>query len=352
MLTAILGSTELMAIHIKENSAAMKLLDSIQKAASRSADLTGQLLAFSRKGNKKTVLMRIDTLINEVIVLLERTINKKIILESHHSAENTYVDGDPALLQNALLNLGVNARDAMHEEGTITFSTTNVVLDSDYCNSCNFNITPGAFIEISVSDTGIGMSNEVIQHVFEPFFTTKEIGKGTGLGLAAVYGTVTDHHGCITITSQPGTGTTFKLYLPLSESVTTDHQKFEEIVRGAGGVLLVDDEEILREVGQALLEDLGYRVYLAVDGEEALEVYAREKNNISLVILDMLMPRMGGKETLIYLKEKYPDIRVLISSGFHQDGTIQELKEIGAKGFLQKPYLRQELCKAISDAIK
>lgn len=352
MLTAILGSTELMSTHVKDNSAALKLLDSIQKAASRSADLTGQLLAFSRKGNKKTVLVRIDTLINEVIILLERTINKKIILESHHNAENTYVDGDPALLQNALLNLGVNARDAMQEDGTITFSTTNVVLDSNYCNSSNFKIAPGTFIEISVSDTGTGMSNEIMQHVFEPFFTTKEIGKGTGLGLAAVYGTVTDHHGCITISSKPGSGTTFKLYLPLSECVTADHQKFEEIVRGAGGVLLVDDEEILREVGQALLEDLGYRVYLAEDGEEAIEIYDREKNNISLVILDMLMPIMGGKETLLYLKEKYPDIRVLISSGFHQDGTVQELKEIGAKGFLQKPYLRQELCKAISDAMK
>ncbi|HXE98407.1 MAG TPA: response regulator [Dongiaceae bacterium] len=351
MLTAILGSAELLARHVKDDAAAIKLLGSIQKAASRSADLTGQLLAFSRKGQKNAVHVWIDSTIHEAISLLERTIDKKITLETRLVAKNSRVNGDPTLLQNALLNLGVNARDAMPEGGVISFATANVELDSNYCESSAFSITPGQYIEISVSDTGTGMSKEVIQRVFEPFFTTKEVGKGTGLGLAAVYGTITDHHGCISIYSEPGIGTVFKLYLPLSGEEKNEVTCCEELIHGSGGVLLVDDEEILRTVGQALLEDLGYRVYLAEDGEQALEVYAREKNDISLVILDMLMPRMGGKETLVRLMESFPDTRVLISSGFHQEGTAGELEKLGARGFLRKPYLRQELCKAVSEAL-
>ncbi len=351
MLTAILGSAELMERYVKDNSAATKLLGNIQKAASRSAELTSQLLAFSRKGQKNSVQICINTTIHEVISLLERTIGKNITLKTKLVANNSCVVGDHALLQNALLNLGVNARDAMPEGGVITFATANVELDSGYCRSSTFTIIPGPYIEISVSDTGTGMTKEIIQHVFEPFFTTKGVGKGTGLGLAAVYGTVTDHHGSISVFSEPGSGTIFKLYLPLSNDKKAAEACVEELIPGSGGILLVDDEEILRDVGKALLEGLGYRVYLAEDGEHALETYAREKENISLVILDMLMPKMGGKETLLRLIESYPDIRVLILSGFNQEGTIDDLKKIGAVGFLQKPYLCMELCKAVSEAL-
>lgn len=352
MLTAILGSAELMERHIKDNSAATKLLGNIQKAASRSADLTGQLLAFSRKGQKNAVQTCINTTIHEVISLLERTIDKKITLKTKLIAKSACVVGDPALLQNALLNLGVNARDAMPEGGVITFATANVELDSAYCRASAFTIVPGPYIEISVSDTGTGMTKDIIQHIFEPFFTTKEVGKGTGLGLAAVYGTVSDHHGCVSIFSEPGTGSVFKLYLPLSGDKKLDESCSEELICGYDGILLVDDEEILRDVGKALLEGLGYRVYLAEDGEHALQIYAREKKHISLVILDMLMPKMGGKETLLRLMECNPDIRVLILSGFNQHGTVDELEKLGAKGFLQKPYLCQELSRAVAEALR
>ena len=351
MLTAILGSAELLERCVMENPTATKLLANIKKAASRSADLTGQLLAFSRKGQKKDVRVCIETTIHEVISLLERTIDKNITLETRLIAKNTDVTGDPSLLQNALLNLGVNARDAMPEGGVITFTTANVELDSSYCESSAFNITPGSYIEIAVSDAGTGITKENIQHVFEPFFTTKEVGKGTGLGLAAVYGTITDHLGCINIYSEPGIGTVFKIYLPLSGGKKTVAPSADELIRGSGGILLVDDEEILRDVGKSLLEELGYRVYLAEDGEQALEVYARHKKEISLVILDMLMPRMGGKETLVRLMDEFPDIRVLISSGFHQERTVDELVKLGARGFLQKPYIKQELGKAVAEAL-
>jgi len=352
MLTAILGSAELMERHVKDDSAAMKLLGNIQKAAGRSADLTGQLLAFSRKAEKNAVQTCINTTIHEVVALLERTVDKKISLETRLVAKNACVVGDPALLQNALLNLGVNARDAMPEGGVVTYTTANIELDSSYCGSSAFTIIPGSYIEISVSDTGTGMTEEIIEHVFEPFFTTKGVGKGTGLGLAAVYSTVTDHQGCVSVYSEPGVGTVFKLYLPLSCEKNTADICSEELIHGSGGVMLVDDEEIIREVGKALLEGLGYQVYLAEDGAQALELYARENGSVSLVILDMLMPRMGGKETLLQLIKSYPDIRVLISSGFSQEGTVDELIKLGARGFLQKPYQCQELGRAVAAALK
>jgi len=351
MLTAISGSAELMERHVKDNAAATKLLDNIQKAASRSADLTGQLLSFSRKERKKPVQTCVNTTIHEVISLLERTIDKNITLETRLLAKQACVVGDPPQLQNALLNLGVNARDAMPDGGVITFTTANIELDSRYCRTSTFTIAPGSYIEIAVSDNGTGMTEDIIKHVFEPFFTTKGVGKGTGLGLATVYGTVTDHHGSISIFSEPGTGTVFKIYLPLTSAKQTGTSCAEELICGTEGILLVDDEEILREVGKSLLESMGYRVYLAEDGQQALETYALEKANISLVILDLLMPRMGGKEALQRLMERHPDVNVLILSGFSQEGTVHDLNKLGAKGFLRKPYLCQELSKAVAEAI-
>jgi len=352
MLTAIIGSAEMIERHIRNNHAAVKLLDSIKRAASRSADLTGQLLAFSRKEQKKSVPIAVDAIIEDVILLLERTINKNITLETRLIAKNSSITGDPSLLQNALLNLGVNASDAMPMGGVITFTTSNLDLDSTYCQTSAFSIAPGPYIEIAVSDTGTGMKKDMIHRIFEPFFTTKEVGKGTGLGLAGVYNMVTTHKGCISVYSEPGTGTVFKLYLPLTGRNNTDSTSPEELIHGSGGILFVDDEEIIRDVSQALLEELGYNVYLAQDGVQALEMYGRERNNISLIILDMLMPRMGGKETLAQLKDSYPEIPVLVSSGFHHAGTVDDLKKLGAKGFLQKPYLRQDLGKAVAEAIK
>ncbi|MDD2272043.1 MAG: response regulator [Desulfuromonadaceae bacterium] len=351
MLTAILGAAELMEPYVCGNPAAAKMLGNIQKAASRSADLTGQLLSFSRKEQKNCVQTCINTTIHEVISLLERTIDKKISLETRLLAKQACVVGDPALLQNALLNLGVNARDAMPDGGVISFTSANIDLDSRYCRSSSFTITPGPYIEITVSDNGTGISEDIVKRVFEPFFTTKEVGKGTGLGLAAVYGTVTDHHGCISLFSEPGTGTVFKIYLPLSHDKEMRESCSQELIYGSDGILLVDDEEVLREVGKSLLESLGYRVYLAEDGQQALDTYAREKDNISLVILDLLMPRMGGKETLRRLMESYPGISVLILSGFSQESTVNDLEKLGAKGFLRKPYLCQELSTAIANAI-
>jgi PAS domain S-box-containing protein len=352
MLAAISGSAELMERHVSGNQSAMKLLGNIQTAASRSAELTGQLLTFSRKGQKNTMPTCINSTIHDVIALLERTIDKRISLSTRLAAKNSCVIGDPGLLQNALLNLGVNARDAMPDGGVIAFATANVELDAIYCATGSFDISPGPYIEIAVTDTGIGMDKDILQHIFEPFYTTKEIGKGTGLGLAAVYGTVADHHGCINVYSEPGLGSVFKLYLPLSGEWKKDLVVVrEEMLQGAGGILLVDDEELLRGVGKELLEELGYQVFLAENGEQALAVYEAEREHICLVILDVIMPIVGGKETLQVLISINPAVKVLMSSGFHQDETNESFTGLGAKGFLQKPYGKHDLYRAVSGAI-
>ena len=351
MLTVILGASKILEKHVTHDPLLIKLVSAITEAATRSAELTHQLLAFSRKGERSQVKFNINETITAAISLLEHSIDKNILLETRLLAHEVLVSGDPTLLQNALLNLGTNARDAMPEGGKITFTTANMELDNDFCASHAYQITPGQFLEISVSDTGYGMEQEIIKHIFEPFFSTKAVGEGTGLGLALVYGTVKGHQGCIDVYSEPGIGTVFKIYIPVIEGQEPVATEVEEYLSGSGGVLLVDDEPLLRNVGKYLLEEMGYKVYLAQDGEQALEVYDRERGYISLVILDMVMPRMGGKETLTRLVKKYPDIKVLISSGFHPEETPKTLEDLGAIGFVHKPYRRLDLSKAVSKAL-
>jgi CheY-like chemotaxis protein len=202
-----------------------------------------------------------------------------------------------------------------------------------------------------VSDTGVGMTKAVMEHIFEPFFTTKGVGKGTGLGLAAVYGAVNNHGGEIIVQSQPGLGSTFKIFLPLVAGEPNKQTLKDEAVSGSGGILLVDDEEMLRSVGRELLEDLGYTVYLAENGEHALEVFAAHRSNISLVILDMIMPKMGGGEAFQQLREQAPELKVLFCSGFSREGTGFELMGMRANGFIQKPYSRSELSREVAGAL-
>lgn len=352
MLTAIIGSADLMERHVKDNPAQAALLKTIQEAAGRSAALTGQLLAFSRRGSSMAVHIWINKAVQSAIGLLERTIDRNIRLETRLTATNDLIIGDPGQLQNVLLNLGVNARDAMPDGGTITYATATLFLDAAYCGSHGSQLQPGHYVEISVSDTGTGIQKEIFEQIFEPFFTTKGIGKGTGLGLAAVYGTVKEHQGSVSVNSEPGVGTVFKLYLPLAAEQSSGLIPKDTLLRGSGGILLVDDELLIREIGQALLEEHGYQVYLAADGGQALEVYERERDHISLVIMDVIMPVMGGMEALRRLTASYPDIKVLLSSGFHQDESNDSFIALGAKGFVRKPYHAEELFKTVDDTMR
>ena len=351
MLAGIMAAAELLKRRLPAEDKNNKLVDTIISATTRSADLTRELLTFSRKGTTVSHAVCINETINAVISLLERTIDKQIQLTTRLGGGNPVIWGDQTQLQNALLNLGINARDAMPQGGALTYATAVRIMDEYACRSSGVALTPGRYLEITVSDTGIGMTKEVVEHIFEPFFTTKESGKGTGLGLATAYGTVRSHHGDLHVQSQPGVGSVFRIYLPMMEEVMATAVRYGDAVVGDGGILLVDDEEFLREVGRDLLEDLGYTVYLAENGEHALEVFAVHRNEISLVIMDMIMPKMGGEEAFMRLREQAPELKVLICSGFSRDGTGDELVDLGANGFIQKPYNRSELSRAVAEAL-
>lgn len=352
MLTAILGSAEMLHIRLAGDDKNLKKVATIIDAARRSADLARDLLTFSSKHKNSAAPVNVHDIINAVIALLERSIDRKIELQTNLSARNQTVLGDQTQLQSTFLNLGINARDAMPNGGRLIFATSEILLSDKECLSQGISLKPGNYIEISVSDTGIGMTEEIMGHIFEPFYTTKGIGKGTGLGLAAVYGTVAAFGGEIRVQSQPGLGSVFKIYLPLVAASINIQADGDEIIRGSGGILLVDDEEILRGVGRDLLEDLGYTVYLASNGQEALELFDSQRSKISLVILDMIMPRMGGKETFLKLLELDPHIPVLFCSGFHLEGTEDELRLLGAAGFIQKPYNLGEFSRIVAGGIK
>lgn len=351
MLTGIMAAAELLKIRLSSDEKKHKLVDTIIEATTRSADLTRQLLTFSRKGKEVSSPVHIHGIIASVMSLLERTIDKQIRLTARLEGDNPVVMGDQTQLQNALLNLGVNARDAMPQGGTLTYATAERMLDTAACRSMGISLAPGSYLEIAVSDTGVGMTKAVIEHIFEPFFTTKEINKGTGLGLAAVYGAVKNHAGDIWVQSHPGLGSVFKIFLPLVLVEANKQIHKDEAVTGSGGILLVDDEEMLRSVGRDLLEDLGYTLYLAENGEHALEVFAANRRQISLVMLDVIMPKMGGAETFMRLREQAPELKVLFCSGFSREETVDELLELGASGFFQKPYNRSELSRAVAEAL-
>jgi len=328
-----------------------KMVDMIIHASSRSADLTRELLSFSRKGESVSVPVNVHEIIANVISLLERTIDKQVQLITRFDDCRSVVMGDQTQLQNALLNLGVNARDAMPQGGTLTYATSLKELDLDACHALGGALVPGRYLEIAVSDTGVGMTQAVMEHIFEPFYTTKGVGKGTGLGLAAVYGTARSHKGEVCVQSQPGVGTEFRVYLPLVEKSLQAAITPGEVVLGSGVILLVDDEKILRDVGRELLEELGYTVYLAENGAEALELFATHRSEIKLVLLDMIMPKMGGKETFLRMRELDPAVKVLLCSGFNFEENCDELGGLGADGYVQKPYNRSELSRMVAELI-
>ena len=351
MLAVIMASAEILKLCLPSDEKNHKMINAIIEAANRSADLTSELLTFSRKGTTVVSPVRINDTIIAVISLLERTIDKQIQLKTLLDGDNPVVMGDQTQLQSALLNLGINARDAMPQGGMLTYSTAGKSLDEAECRSMGISLSPGYYLEIMVSDSGAGMTKAVMERIFEPFFTTKAVGKGTGLGLAAVYGTVRSHLGEMHVHSEPGVGSVFKIFLPMAEGEIDIPPGSSEVPGGNGGILLVDDEEILREVGRELLENLGYRVFLAENGVHAIEVYAANQSDISLVILDMIMPKMGGMETLLKLREQAPEVKVLLCSGFSHEGTGDELIGLGATGFIQKPYSLSLFSRAVADAI-
>jgi PAS domain S-box-containing protein len=352
LLQVVLGYSEFMLQCKKEGEPDYDSLQKIYQAGKRGADLVGSLLTFSRKVETKLVPVNLNQEITQVQHLLSRTIPKTININLNFKGNLESIKADLSQIGQVLMNLGVNARDAMPDGGTLTFETTNVQLDEEYCNS-HHEAKPGGYVLLTVSDTGQGMDKETLSHIFEPFFTTKETGKGTGLGLATVYGIVKQHGGHITCHSLPGLGTTFNIYFPAIEKERVSKTLTVEmpIPGGTETILLVDDEESIRDFATALLNNFGYKVITASNGKEALEIYQREGHSISLTILDLIMPVMDGRQFLTGVLRINPDAKIVIASGASEGGPASEARVAGAKGFVQKPYDMRQLLTRIRDIL-
>jgi two-component system, cell cycle sensor histidine kinase and response regulator CckA len=360
-LAAILGYAELLGARI-ENPEFKPYIETIIKAARRSGDLTKSLLAFSRQGQYQKVPIDIHRLILDTVEMLGRSLDKKIAIRLRLNASPATLLGDPTQIQNALLNLALNARDAMPEGGVLEFATETVAFDPpDFIPGVPDNgegdraapgLPPGRYLHLSVTDSGSGMTREVKRRLFEPFFTTKPAGKGTGMGLASVFGTMGLHHGSVHVESEVGRGTTFHIHFPLfeepSEPAASDEGSGEPVA--SMRILVVDDEEVLRSVLSDMLKHGGHSVLTAPGGREGLSIYREHWREIDLVILDMVMPDMNGLETLREILAFNPMAKVVLTSGYTQSDAPQTAKQLGALGFLSKPFDQSRLEAMLSHA--
>ncbi len=349
MLAGVIATSELLNLSI-ENAQQSKYVQGIIDTSLRAADLTQQLLTFSRKGKTESKIIDIHHSLENVLSLLQRSFDKRINIKTDLAAQNHHINGDQSQIESAIINLGVNARDAMPNGGTFSVSTTNIHYDEQYCQNSTFDIKPGEFFTITISDTGVGIDPNIISFIFEPFFTTKGVGKGTGLGLSAVYGTVCDHGGIIEVDSESGKGTTLTISLPISQSHTNDSlAKSLNIAEGNGSILIIDDEETIRKICADLLEGLGYEVETAENGQQGIDLARNNPDKFDTVLLDMIMPGINGKDVFIELRKINKDINIIITSGFTRDADVNQMLQDGAKAFIQKPFRVGELSRIIRE---
>ncbi len=353
MLTAILGHAELAMLNCSPEDAIHVNLKVIESAAQRSADLVRQLLAFARKQTVAPKIFDLNDRVAGLLKMLVRLIGEDIDLVWKPDTEIWSIKVDPSQIDQILANLCVNARDAIAGVGKITIGTRNTVVDADYC-TLHPTIRPGEYVQLSVSDNGFGMDKEILEHIFEPFFTTKEVGKGTGLGLSTVYGIAKQNHGFVNVYSEPGKGTTFKIYLPrFAASVVAEKvEEKTEIPQGKSQlVLLVEDEEVILKVGQAMLTRLGYRVLAAATPSEALRLAQAHAGEIELLITDVIMPEMNGRDLANRLVGGIPGLKCLFTSGYTAD-TIAHHGVLDEKiNFIQKPFSFAELAVKVCEVM-
>jgi len=349
-LVGILGYSEMLSRNLTDPKL-RRFAEGISAAAHRSADLTQSLLAFARKGKMRMEPLDAHALLRELVGLLDHTIGKHIAVRCDLRAEYFIVEGDATQLQSALLNLALNARDAMPSGGELVFSTRVDRLDEETCAVHGPEARAGEHLCIAVTDTGLGMDETTRKHVFEPFFTTKGPGQGLGLGLAAVYGTIQSHGGLVTVYSEVGRGTTFRVYLPLHDQPVSSRSPSREarVRRGSHGgrVMVVDDEQVVREVTATALRDGGYEVDAFASGPDAVAHYERTWRETDVVILDMVMPEMSGRDVFLALQKVNPAVRAILVTGFSLNGEAQSILDEGAKGFLQKPFRVDELIETV-----
>ncbi len=351
LLQVICGYSEILLIDTELDDPKREGLEQIRSAGKRGAELVKNLLAFSRRVEPKFRPLDLNNEIIDFSQFLSRTIPKIIRIELRLRAELPTINADRSQLGQILMNLAVNASFAMPSGGKLTIETENVLLDEEYCN-IHLNVSPGSYVLLTVSDTGTGMDKETMSHIFEPFFTTKEIGKGTGLGLATVFRIVQRHQGHIMCYSEPGHGTTFRIYFPSVHAETRNESTTPDAAlrQGTETILLVDDDQNILDLGARFLRDAGYDVILAGNGREALEFFVKNMSRIALIILDLMMPEMDGKQCLKEIKKIDPLAKVLIASGYSHDEISTTLTD-GAAGFVGKPYDIKKLLGLIRDVI-
>ncbi|MHB9133009.1 MAG: hybrid sensor histidine kinase/response regulator [Armatimonadota bacterium] len=322
----------------------------IQEAAGRAASLTQKLLAFSRQGSTTMAPIDMHTMVREMLAIFTSGVDRRIEMTLELNAGMVTILGDSSQVQHALLNLCLNARDAMPAGGTLTIATRNVMLNQGDCRAGG--ILPGSYLQVTIMDTGQGIPEDIREKIFDPFFTTKEVGAGIGLGLAGVYATMKEHHGAIIVVSEVGHGATFQLFFPVTaQEAPIRTASSRPLTHGSGTILFVDDERSLRELGDQVLSELGYTVLLATNGEEALAIYRKHRATIDLVVLDVVMPKMSGPDTFYALRTLNPSVKVVLSSGFTRDTNIDDMLSEGIISFLQKPYDLPTLSETIADAI-
>jgi PAS domain S-box-containing protein len=352
LLTGIIGNTEFALISLGESHPVRRHLEQVQDISKRAAELTSRLLSFGRRKAEKLLPVNLNDAINETVNLIQRTIDPKISLITQKHPDLWITFADSGQIHQVLMNLLVNARDALPSGGTITIKSSNEIITTNYCLSHKL-ARPGEYIRLDICDDGLGISPEDLPRIFEPFFTTKEAGKGTGLGLAMVMDIIVNHKGWIEVESEPNKGTTFSVFLPrlqdtIREEKTSPEAQFQG---GSETILLVDDEESVRALGKKTLERFGYTVLLASDGKEAIEIYQKKQSEIDLIIIDLLMPRISGKDTLLELQSLNKEVKVILCSGYAVGETVQEFLNMGAKGFVHKPFAFKQLLGAIREAL-
>jgi two-component system cell cycle sensor histidine kinase/response regulator CckA len=349
LLMGIQGNASLVLCDIDSDHLHYENLRTIEELVQSGAQLTRQLLGFSRRGKYQVKPTDINELIRNNLEMFART-KKEITIHTKYQEGIWPVEVDRGQIEQVLLNLFVNAWQAMPGKGELYLETENVTLTETYIKPHQVN--PGGYVKISVADTGVGIDKKTQQRIFDPFFTTKEMGRGTGLGLASSYGIVKNHDGIINVYSEKGKGTTFTIYLPISEKeVRQEKALSEEILKGSETVLLVDDEDFILSVGSRVLKKLGYEVLTASSGEAAIDVYKANKDKIDMVILDMIMPEMGGGDTYDRIKEINPAVKALLSSGYSIDGQATEILQRGCHDFIQKPFDMKGLSQKIREIL-
>ncbi len=352
VLMAVMGRTAIMLMDKTGSHPDFEHLKSIEKHVESAAGLTRQLLGFARGGKYEVKPTNINELVDAQNRMFGQT-RKEITIERKCEDDIWIIEADQGQINQVLMNLYINAWQAMPGGGNLYTRTENIIIDKDDGNACQ--IAPGRYVKISVTDSGIGMDSSVKEKIFDPFFTTKEMGIGTGLGLASAYGIIKNHGGCINVYSEKGHGSTFNIYLPAMKAAGISRPEetgaLKGIVKGNETILLVDDEDMIVEIIQDCLEQLGYKILVARSGKEAVETYKNHGEQIDLVLLDMIMPDMSGGETYDRLREINPAVKTLLATGYSLNGQAAEILNRGCNGFIQKPAKLQDLSRKLREIL-